>query len=355
MITFIKGNLLADSAQALVNTVNTVGVMGKGIALQFKEQFPNNFNIYRKICKEGKLTVGQLLITECEHNNEHKFIINVPTKTTWRKPSEYSYIESGLVALRKKIQEYGIRSIAIPPLGSHNGGLDWTRVKSMIIDTLSDIDCDIRIYEPSDAIIERMKEERVSLTPARAMLLDVMCEMVSYGEFISVFAAEKIVYFLQNMGAKDIFKIDFTRGYYGPYSGGKIAHVMYYLNGSYIKGMTGMQNRPFDEIWLLEDTPKYIKDFLNKPENQRYKEITEKTKEFLRGYYSNYSLELLSTIDYILYFEPLHEELKEMNETEKIEYINANISNWNKRKQRMFNGSKYIPIILKHLETYKTN
>ena len=355
MITFVKGDLLADSAQALVNTVNTVGVMGKGIALQFKEQYPHNYNIYRKVCKDGSFTVGQLLITECEYNNEHKLIINFPTKTTWRKPSEYSYIESGLKALRNKIQEISIQSIAIPPLGSHNGGLDWVRVKKMIIDILSDLDCDIRIYEPSDAIIERMKAERVNLTPARAMLLDVLCDMVSYGEFISVFAAEKVVYFLQRMGANHIFKIDFIRGYYGPYSGGKIAHVMYYLNGSYIKGMTGMQNKPFEEIWLLDDTPGYISSFLNKPENQEYKEIAEKTKEFLRGYYSNYSLELLSTIDYILYSEELHKSIKEMNKTEKTEYINTNISNWNKRKQRIFNGSKYIPTILNHLEQHIIN
>ena len=232
MITFVKGDLLADSAQALVNTVNTVGVMGKGIALQFKELFPENYKIYRKACKDGKFTTGMLLITESQKLSGTKLIINFPTKTTWRKPSEYSYIESGLEALRNKIQEIGIQSIAIPPLGSHNGGLDWARVKRMIIDTLSDLDCDIRIYEPSDAIIERMKAERVNLTPARAMLLDVLCDMVSYGEFISVFAAEKAVYFLQRMGANHIFKIDFIRGYYGPYSGGKIAHVMYYLNGS---------------------------------------------------------------------------------------------------------------------------
>lgn len=353
MITFVKGDLLSDSAQALVNTVNTIGVMGKGIALQFKEQYPDNYNIYRKICKEGKLSVGQLLITECKQLDNIKIIINFPTKTTWRKPSEYSYIQSGLLELRNKIQQLGIHSIAIPPLGSHNGGLDWSRVRTMIIETLNDLDCDIRIYEPSDAIIERMKEERVNLTPARAMLLDVLCDMVSYGEFISVFAAEKAVYFLQRMGAKDIFKINFMRGYYGPYSGGKIAHAMYYLNGSYIKGMTGMQNKPFDEIWLVDGTPTHIKAYLNQTENLKYKEISEKTKGFLRGYYSNYSLELLSTIDYILHFEQQQTAMEGMNETKQIEYLNHNISNWNYRKQRMFNGSNFIPIILKHLQQYK--
>ena len=277
-------------------------------------------------------------------------IINFPTKTTWRKPSEYIYIESGLVALRSKIQELNIRSIAIPPLGSHNGGLDWSRVKTMIIEVLGDLDCDIRIYEPSDVIVERMKEERVKLTPARAILLEVLCDMVSYGEFISVFAAEKIVYFLQRLGARDIFKIDFVRGYYGPYSGGKIAHVLYYLNGSYIKGMVGMQNRPFDEIWLLDGTHEYITSYLSIPENKQYLEMAERAKNFLRGYYSNYSLELLSTIDYILTDELSASRDCDMDDATFIGYINDNISSWSTRKQRIFTGSKYIPMIINHLK-----
>ena len=338
-----------DDAQALVNTVNTVGVMGKGIALQFKERFPENYNIYSRACKEGLLTVGQLLITEIKRLDGEKLIINFPTKTTWRRPSEYAYIESGLLTLRSKIQELGIRSIAIPPLGSHNGGLDWARVKKMIIDSLGDLDCDVRIYEPSTAIVERMKEERVRLTPARAMLLDVLCDMVSYGEFISVFAAEKIVYFLQRLGAKDIFKIEFTRGYYGPYSGGKIAHVLYYLNGSYIKGMVGMQNKPFDAIWLLDDTAGYITAYLELPENKNYRDIANRTKDFLRGYYSNYSLELLSTVDYILNEEQSVSHCDISGKDSFIEYINENISAWNSRKQRIFTGSRYISLIVDHL------
>jgi hypothetical protein len=219
----------------------------------------------------------------------------------------------------------------------------------MIIDSLGDLDCDIRIYEPSTAIVERMKEERVKLTPARALLLDVLCDMVSYGEFISVFAAEKIVYFLQRLGAKDIFKVEFTRGYYGPYSGGKIAHVLYYLNGSYIKGMVGMQNKPFDAIWLLDDTVGYITSYLELPENKNYRDIANRTKDFLRGYYSNYSLELLSTVDYILNEEQSVSHCDISDKDSFIEYINENISAWNSRKQRIFTGSRYISLIVDHL------
>ena len=209
MISFVKGNLLESSAQALVNTVE---VMGKGIALQFKEAYPNNYIQYRKACKDKLVRVGSMFITH-EQNvyGINKIIVNFPTKTTWRKPSEYSYIEMGLKDLKDKILEYHIESIAIPPLGSHNGGLDWNVVKQMIINQLSELNCDIILYEPNEAIIELMKSERVKLTPARAMLLYMLCSLVSEGEFASEFAAEKLAYFLQKFGAKDSFKLQFRQ------------------------------------------------------------------------------------------------------------------------------------------------
>ena len=210
MFYYVKGNLLESDAEALVNTVNTVGVMGKGIALQFKEAFPDNYKIYKDVCKRKELCIGKMLVTE-ETNLMlgHKIIINFPTKTRWNLPSEYAYIEQGLVALREVIVNRSIQSIAIPPLGSHNGGLDWLRVKKMIETALADLDCKIMLYEPSEQIIEKMKWERVNLTPARAMLLAMLADMNKNGEFASVFAAEKLVYFMQRFGAADLFKIKF--------------------------------------------------------------------------------------------------------------------------------------------------
>ncbi len=129
MITYITGNIFDDNAMAIVNTVNTQGVMGKGLALQFKEKYPQNYLLYKKACKEGNIGIGNLFITETITNGKKRFIINFPTKTTWRRPSEYSFIQEGLMDLRNKIRDLSITSIAIPPLGSHNGGLDWHRVK----------------------------------------------------------------------------------------------------------------------------------------------------------------------------------------------------------------------------------
>lgn len=149
MIHFTKGNIITSSAEALVNTVNTVGVMGKGVALQFKEEFPKNLLKYKEACNSGELTPGELLITrELNSNGEEKIIINFPTKLHWRNPSKYEYITKGLKKLTKAISEHNIKSIAIPPLGCGNGGLDWNIVKGMIEEALIDVECEIYIYEP---------------------------------------------------------------------------------------------------------------------------------------------------------------------------------------------------------------
>lgn len=150
MITFVSGNIMDSRAFALVNTVNTFGVMGKGIALQFKNEFPHNFTVYREVCHKRNLTIGQLLIVEDKSLlMSERLIINFPTKTHWRLPSEYSYIERGLKALKQTIVERQIQTMALPALGCGNGGLDWTIVKQMILDTLADVKAEIEVFEPA--------------------------------------------------------------------------------------------------------------------------------------------------------------------------------------------------------------
>ncbi|MGL4584766.1 MAG: type II toxin-antitoxin system antitoxin DNA ADP-ribosyl glycohydrolase DarG, partial [Flavobacterium sp.] len=236
MIKYREGNLLDSEAQALVNTVNLDGVMGKGIALQFKKQFPENFKAYKKACDTNGIAIGKLFIFEEETLlTGKKTIVNFPTKTTWRKSSEYSYVEEGLKELVNFIQDYNIQSIAIPALGAGNGGLEWNEVKKKIECHLGGVACDVIVYLPNVVIKEDVAKEKVSLTPARAMLLAVLYDLVKQGEFISEFSAEKIAYFLQRFGADSEFKLEFKRYHYGPYSG-KVKHVLYYLNGSYITG-----------------------------------------------------------------------------------------------------------------------
>ena len=149
MIIEVKGNLLESPAVALVNTVNTVGVMGKGIALQFKNAFPHNFAVYREACKNGEREIGKILaVKDRDLLWGEKLILNFPTKTDWRLPSEYAYIERGLVALRDYLIIHHVESLAIPPLGCGNGGLDWLKVKPMIADAMEGIELPFWIYEP---------------------------------------------------------------------------------------------------------------------------------------------------------------------------------------------------------------
>lgn len=340
MIHYVKGNLLESNADALVNTVNTVGVMGKGIALQFREAFPNNYRIYKNACRNNKLHIGELLIvTDSNLTSGSKLIVNFPTKTHWRLPSEYSYIEQGLIALRREIINRKIHSIAIPPLGSHNGGLDWLHVKHMIETVLADLECDIILYEPTEVIIEKMKSERVKLTPARAMLLLMLADMNINGEFASVFAAEKLIYFMQRFGAKNYFKIDFKPYYYGPYSGNKVSHVLYHMNGSYIKGMGGMENRPFDYIWLTDDAEQEANAFIEEYKDKTLLMICDKTKRFLRGYYSNYSLELLASVDYLLENVESLKNWKSNDIGHVLDVLAQEIQRWSKRKEQIFKRS----------------
>lgn len=348
MIRYVTGNLFDSDAQALVNTVNTQGVMGKGIALQFKERYPNNYRLYRDACKQGKVTVGKMFITEeREMSGVTRTIVNFPTKAQWRRPSQYRYIEEGLKDLHEQITIRGIRSIAIPPLGSSNGGLDWNKVRPMIAEALADVDSDIIIYEPSENIKEKMKKERAKLTPARAMLLLVMADMRGDEEEPSEFAAEKIAYFLQKFGAEDQFRLTFTRAYYGPYSG-KVKYVLHYLNGSYVMGMGAMSNRPFDKISLTSDAAPAAKAFLSREENKKYLDIAQRTMHFLRGFYSNYLLELLATTSYLI--DTDKRMRGDIPTEEAVAIISKDLMQWSNRKDRLFNSDRAIKLALRHIE-----
>jgi O-acetyl-ADP-ribose deacetylase (regulator of RNase III) len=145
MLRFTTGNLLDSNAEALVNTVNTVGVMGKGIALQFKKAFPVNNKRYREACKNGELVTGKLLVVE----DSNKTIINFPTKEDWRNPSKNEYIASGLIALLSYLKQSKLKSIALPALGCGNGGLEWKVIKPMLTGMLSELTIEIIVYEPA--------------------------------------------------------------------------------------------------------------------------------------------------------------------------------------------------------------
>lgn len=337
MIHYIVGNILESNAEALVNTVNTVGVMGKGIALQFKNAYPNNFKKYVDACKDGAIAIGKLFTTKDSSLTGEKIIINFPTKKDWKKPAEYSFIEEGLSDLIRVIEARQLKSIAIPPLGAGNGGLEWERVKQMIEQKLSHLDIDIFVYEPTAQIREHLKKERVKLTDARALLLYVLYDLVKNGEYVSEFSSEKVCYFLQRFGGKKYFKLEFEPNFYGPYSG-KVRFLLNALNGSYVMGYSDMSKRPFEPLTLVADGYEIVNNYVEN--NKELFEIAQKTIQFLNGFYSDFALELLSSIDYV--------SIK--NNTLNTQIVTQKLEEWNNRKSNLFSNPKYISISLNHIQ-----
>lgn len=343
MIKYVTGNILDSEAEALMNTVNTDGIMGKGIALQFKKAFPTNFKLYQQACKDKIVYIGKLFVTKDNNiTSGTKYIINFPTKQSWRKPSEYSFIESGLDDLLRVLEVNNIKSIAIPPLGAGNGGLEWERVKKIIERKLSNSNIDILVYEPNAIIKEHLKTERIKLTDARALLLYVLYDLVKNGEYVSEFSSEKICYFLQRLGAKKYFKLSFIPNFYGPYSG-KVKYVLNILNGSYIMGYSDMDKKPFEPLTLVADGYDDVKKHI---ENDAVLfDIANKTTEFLNGFYSDFALELLSSLDFL----SLEHKTTDINElTQKLE-------SWSDRKRSLFSNPKYIHISINHLKKIDSN
>jgi len=339
MIQYITGNILDSSAQALVNTVNTMGVMGKGIALQFKKAYPNNYKAYEKACKTNELEVGKMYVTlDSNTTSGERIIINFPTKKSWKKPSEYKYIEDGLENLIEVINNRNIKSIAIPPLGAGNGGLNWEKVKKIIEQKLMDLNADIYVYEPTLQIQEQLIKERVKLTDARALLLYVIYDLVKNGEYVSEFSSEKVCYFLQRFGAKKYFKLAFEPNFYGPYSG-KVRFVLNAINGSYLMGYSDMNKKPFEPLTLIPDAYETVKNHVES--NSELFIIANKTTVFLRGFYSDFALELLSSIDYITTTE----------NTLDRQTISKGLEKWSDRKRTLFSNPKYLEVSLKHLQS----
>ncbi|TCC94036.1 phosphatase [Pedobacter frigiditerrae] len=345
---YIKGNLLEANTEALVNTVNTVGVMGKGIALQFKEMFPHNYKLYLAACKNGLLLPGKLLAVKDQTLQGEKLIINFPTKTEWFKKSQYDYIENGLKELAKLVVEQNIKSIAIPPLGCGNGGLKWDKVRPMIEKYLGDLkDVDIIVYEPNEQVKQILKaqdsKKEVKLSPAKAMLLYAMYYYDSLGENTSLFIANKLAYFLQRLGDPSLKSLKFTAHHYGPYSV-QVEHMVYGLNGKFIKGLEQMQVKAFEPLELQYDKLQEVSDYVKKELSVEQRNIIRQLTKLIDGYQSALSIEILATVDFI----------KKQNPGISKEAAIIKIKNWSERKSELF-LDKYLDIAWKHLDDYSQN
>ena len=149
MIAWRTGDILQADVEALVNPINCVGVMGRGLALQFKQEFPENFEAYSAACARGDVVPGRMFIHATEALANLRYIINFPTKRHWRGKSRMAAIETGLIALKQEVQRLGIASIAIPPLGCGLGGLDWSEVRPRIVDAFAALpEVRVELFEP---------------------------------------------------------------------------------------------------------------------------------------------------------------------------------------------------------------
>ena len=301
MIRFRTGDILAEDVEALVNTVNCVGVMGRGIALQFKKRFPENFRAYSKACDKNEVQPGRMFVFPTRRLTNPRYIINFPTKRHWRGNSRLEDIEAGLGDLTRCIRETGVRSVAVPPLGSGLGGLDWSAVRGLIEETLASIeDVQIVVFEPRGAPApERMVRNRrvPEMTAARAALVGLIHRYRKglLDPFVTLLEVHKLMYFMQAAG--EPLKLRFAKGLYGPYAK-NLRHVLHAIEGHFISGYADGGDAPDKPLELVpgavEDAVAVLDRF---PETRtRFGRVAD----LVEGFESPFGLELLSTVHWIL-------------------------------------------------------
>jgi O-acetyl-ADP-ribose deacetylase (regulator of RNase III) len=298
--------MLDAPAEAIVNTVNEVGVMGKGIALMFREAFPANARAYEAACKKVEVKVGQMFVTETGSLMAPKWIINFPTKKHWRNPSKMEWIREGLKDLVRVIREKGIRSIAIPPLGCGNGGLEWSQVKREIEAAMSDIpDVNVTVYAPTAEYQNAPKRAGVDeLTPARALIAELVRRYAVLGLECTNLEVQKLAWFLHRTIAQlklnDPFELQFSANKYGPYAD-RLRHLLNGLDGSYLHCEKRLADAgPLDLIWFENEKRDRITSYLNDEPAATYAEALEKTAAVIDGFESPLGMELLATVDWLL-------------------------------------------------------
>ncbi len=342
MIEYTTGNLLDADTEALVNTVNTMGVMGKGVALQFKEKYPLNFKLYADACKKGEVKIGKMLVTRDSTLEGEKIIINFPTKTEFYRKSQYRFIEEGLQDLLKVIEQEQIKSVSLPPLGCGYGGLKWEKVKALIEQYLGDSRARIVVYEPNDQVKELLKKEggkqEASLTAARAMLLYGLFRYEQSGEMANVFAANKIAYFLQESG--EPMRLHFVPHHFGPYDH-RVEKVLYALNGKYLTGLEQMSIKPFEPLQLNYDKMDEVREYVERKLTDKQRERLNSVFELIKGFESTLALEVLSSIHFLLAQD------RTLSEKELLEKIRS----WNERKKALIK-EEYVGLAVTHLRDH---
>jgi O-acetyl-ADP-ribose deacetylase (regulator of RNase III) len=325
MFEYRTGDILASDAEALVNTVNCVGIMGRGIALQFKNAFPENFRTYARACDHHEVQPGKMLVFENRRINEPKFIINFPTKRHWKGKSRLADIDAGLEALRTEIEKRGIQSIAIPPLGSGLGGLNWADVKPRIEAALADLpNVRVVVYEPKGAPDAReMAASKAvpKMTPGRAALV-VLMERYLRGlldPFVTLLELHKLMYFMQEAG-QDL-NLQYVQASYGPYAE-KLRHVLKAVEGHLISGYADGGDAPEKQLELVPGAVVDAQALLKGDDLAR--ERLDRVADLVEGFETPFGLELLATVHWVV---------SKMG-ARTLDEVVEKTHNWNERKRR---------------------
>lgn len=326
-VTLVNGDLLKQNdVDAIVNTVNCVGVMGKGIALQFKNKWPENFRAYAAACKLGEVKVGRMFVHDTGGLLKPNFIINFPTKDHWRGKSHLAFIRDGLVDLAQQVRHLGITSIAVAPLGCGNGGLDWEIVRPLIETTFAELpDVDVRLFQPQGAPAPKSMEvrtDRPRMTAGRAAILKLLetYRELDYG--LSRVEVQKLAYFLQAAG-RDL-NLSFVKHHYGPYSDA-LRHALIRLEGHFIRGLgDGVVEA---EIEPTEDALAEADAFVSGAELPGFGEQLARVTTLIEGFQSPFGMELLASVHWVATHEPLV-----ASATDAVRAVHA----WNERKAKIF-------------------
>lgn len=331
MIENVSGNLLLAAAEALVNTVNCVGVMGKGIALQFKQAFPANYDFYRRAAKNGEVRLGHMLVFDAGSVARPHYIINFPTKGHWRSKSRLADVRNGLRDLAKVIEQLGVKSIAVPPLGCGNGGLEWREVRAAILEALGDLEgVDVQVFQPTgapNASEMRVATNKPRMTYGRASLVVLLGRYPGDLDGPTPIEAQKLMYFLQESGER--LKLEFVPARYGPYAE-NLSHVLLGIEGHYVRGFGDRSKQVADAEPLV-----VVDGALEAAENvleERYPATrvnVDRVLSLTEGFESPYGMELLATVHWVA------TKVGDSLVPPEGEVVNR-IQAWSRRKARLF-------------------
>jgi O-acetyl-ADP-ribose deacetylase (regulator of RNase III) len=350
MIQEMHGNLLEAQAEALVNTVNTVGVMGKGIALQFKRAFPANYKAYKRACDQGAVELGRMFIWDAGAlgSDGPRYIVNFPTKKHWRSKSKLADVRSGLDDLVRQLKDLSIKSVAVPPLGCGNGGLEWRQVRPLIERAFEQVpDVTVLLYPPEgapSAADQPVRTERPKMTAGRAALVGIMRRYLPFAVEITTVDIQKVMYFMQESG--EHLRLSYAKGRYGPYAD-NLRHVLSSMEGHFIRGTGDGSAKALDSIpfELLPDAGPAADAVLS--EQPETATRMDRVTRLIEGFESTYGLELLATVHWAAQRDDaggLRTMPLALGDVERV------VGTWSHRKERLFT-SRHLAKAYERLET----